>query len=151
MKVLHTIAGFGTQFGGTSTCTYDLIKALNIDVNNVELLTPNVIGDSDVLIGDCEDWIRVIPNDCITPFEYSKNIKNFMYSSLYDVYHTNGLWMYINHLTCEIARKKNKPYIITPPGMLYPEALKRSYWKKWPLLKLCFEKDTYTHMYPPWI
>ena len=141
MKVLHTIAGFGTQFGGTSTCTYDLIKALNIDVNNVELLTPDVIGDSDVLIGDREDWIRVIPNDCITPFEYSKNIKNFMYSSLYDVYHTNGLWMYINHLTCEIARKKKKPYILTPHGMLYPEALKRSYWKKWPLLKLCFEKD----------
>ena len=40
-----------------------------------------------------------------------------------------------------MARKLGKPYVITTHGMLYPDAIKRSYWKKWPLLKLCFHKD----------
>lgn len=43
--------------------------------------------------------------------------------------------------TCVVARRKNKPYVITPHGMLYPNALKRSYWKKWPLIQLFFKKD----------
>lgn len=51
------------------------------------------------------------------------------------------MWMHINHSTCAIARKKGKPYIITPHGMLYPEALARSAWKKWPLRKLWFDRD----------
>ena len=33
------------------------------------------------------------------------------------------------------------PYVITPHGMLYPNALKRSYWKKWSLIQLFFNKD----------
>lgn len=51
------------------------------------------------------------------------------------------MWMHINHRTCAIAREKRKPYIITPHGMLYPETLKRSRWKKWPMRKLWFDKD----------
>ena len=141
MKILQTIAGFGAKSGGTSTCTYDLIKALVQNNTTVELLTPTVYNLSDKLMGEGEEWIKVVDNDYITPYGLSKNMKDFIVDSDYDLYHTNGLWMYCNHITCSCARKKNKPYIITPHGMLYPDALKRSYWKKWPLLKLYFEKD----------
>ena len=141
MRILLTIAGFGAKSGGTSTCTYDLMKALQGNHCNADLLTPNTKSCTDTIMGEGEEWIKVVDNDYSTPYGYSKNIKNFVESSDYDIYHTNGLWMHCNHITCAIARKKGKPYIITPHGMLYPAALKRSYWKKWPLIKLFFNKD----------
>ena len=141
MKVLQTIAGFGALYGGIATCTYDLILAMYNIGFPIDLLTLEVKNKSDVLMGKGENWIKALPNDAITPYEYSKNISSYLQNNEYDLYHTNGLWMYCNHITCSVARHKRKPYIITPHGMLYPEALKRSYWKKWPLIQFCFRKD----------
>ncbi|MDR1544235.1 MAG: glycosyltransferase [Prevotellaceae bacterium] len=141
MKILHTIGGLGAKSGGTSTCTYDLLSAMQQNSCNVELLTPAVIDADDKLLGVGEEWIKVLPNDCCSPFAISKNIKNFLVKSDYDLYHTNGLWMYVIHITAAIARQKGKPYIISPHGMLYPQALHRSYWKKLPLIHLYFKKD----------
>lgn len=141
MKVLQTIAEFGALYGGITTCTYDLILAIHDIGAQLDLLTLDVKNRDDRLMGENEKWIKVLPNDAITPFEYSKSILRFLRNSNYDIYHTNGLWMYCNHITCSIARQKHKPYVITPHGMLYPEALRRSYWKKWPLIQICFRKD----------
>lgn len=141
MKILQTIAGFGALYGGIATCTYDLISVLHSIGVPVDLLTVNVKNKSDVLMGKGEDWIKALPNDVVTPYEYSKNIAHYLKNNEYDLYHTNGLWMYCNHITCSIARDKGRPYVITPHGMLYPDALHRSYWKKWPLIQLYFRKD----------
>lgn len=143
MKILQTISGFGTHSGGTSTCTYDLISALHAERGVVDLLTLSSKDPTDRLMGMGEEWIHALPNDAITPFGYSANIKRWMEGKMgeYDILHANGLWMYANHITCAMARKYGKPYVITPHGMLYPAALRRSYWKKWPFLKLFFHKD----------
>lgn len=142
MKVLQTIGGFGALGGGTSTCTYDLMNAIHhIDSDiDVDLLTPDC-SDRDKLMGDNEEWIRVVPNDYKTPLALSRNLSEYLKENEYDIYHTNGMWMYVNHKTCSIARHRNKPYIITPHGMLYPEALGRSSWKKWPVRKIWFDRD----------
>lgn len=141
MKVLQTIAGFGALYGGIVTCTYDLITAMHNIGFPLDLLTLQVKNPADKLMGEGEDWMKVLPNDTVTPYEYSRNIVQYLKDKEYDIYHTNGLWMYCNHITCSVARRKHKPYIITPHGMLYPDALHRSYWKKWPLIQLCFRKD----------
>lgn len=126
MKILQTIAGFGAHSGGTSTCTYDLLSAMHRIGYDIDLMTLR----TDDLMGQGESWIRALPNDALTPYGYSRNMKQFLKRSDYDLYHTNGMWMYCNHETCSIARQKQKPYIITPHGMLYPQALARSAWKK---------------------
>jgi glycosyltransferase involved in cell wall biosynthesis len=143
MKVLQTIGGFGAKGGGTSTCTYDLLISMHQSVSgaDVDLLTPSVTDPSDRIMSNGEQWIKVVDNDYRTPLSISKNMVDFLQQSNYDVYHTNGMWMHINHITCSVARSKNKPYVITPHGMLYPEALARSAWKKWPLRKLWFDRD----------
>jgi len=143
MKILQTISGFGAHSGGTSTCTYDLISALHAERGVVDLLTLSSKDPTDRLMGMSEEWIHALPNDAITPFGYSANMKRWMEGKMgeYDILHANGLWMYANHITCAMARKYGKPYVITPHGMLYPAALRRSYWKKWPFLKLFFHKD----------
>ncbi len=141
MKVLHTIAGFGIKSGGTSTCTYNLISNIHDRIEHIDLLTPQVIDTTDRLIGKSESWIKALPYDYVSPYGFSSNLKKFLQQNDYDIYHTNGLWMHINHTTCCIARKKAKPYVITPHGMLYPQALERSAWKKRLLLKLGFRKN----------
>lgn len=132
MKILQTIAGFGAHSGGTSTCTYDLLSSMHQIGSHVDLLTLQ----TDDLMGKGEPWIKALSNDALSPYGYSRNMNRFLQQSDYDLYHTNGMWMYCNHETCLIARKKQKPYIITPHGMLYPQALARSTWKKKLLLML---------------
>lgn len=144
MKVIQTIAGFGSHSGGTSTCTYDLLSAIDRakqEGEAVELLTPEVKDPSDKIMGHGEDWIHVVKNDYRTPVAFSHSLTEALKASDADIFHTNGMWMHVNHSTCAIARKKGKPYVITPHGMLYPEAMRRSYWKKWPLIQLWFRKD----------
>lgn len=146
MKVLHTIASLGAKSGGTSTATFDLLSALNRldlpDSEAIDLLAAGVLDENkDHSLASGCDWYREVPYDYKTPYLYSRNIGNFLQERPYDVYHTNGMWLHVNHITCATARKLGRPYVITPHGMLYPEALKRSAWKKWPLRKLFFDKD----------
>ena len=126
MKILQTISGFGAHSGGTSTCTYDLLTAMHRIGCNVDLMTVK----TDDLMGKGEEWIKALPNDAISPYGFSSNMDRFLKQSNYDLHHTNGMWMHCNHITCLMARRKHKPYVITPHGMLYPQALARSAWKK---------------------
>lgn len=132
MKILQTIAGFGAHSGGTSTCTYDLLSAMHRIGCHADLMTMQ----SDDLMGHGEEWIKALTNDALTPYGYSSNMNKFLGRSDYDLYHTNGMWMHCNHETCVAARRKGKPYIITPHGMLYPQAMARSAWKKKLLLAM---------------
>ena len=126
MRILQTISGFGAHSGGTSTCTYDLLTAMHRMGCQVDLMTIK----ADDLMGHGEAWIKALDNDCISPYGYSRNMNRYLRQTDYDLYHTNGMWMHCNHETCVTARRKGKPYIITPHGMLYPQALARSAWKK---------------------
>lgn len=143
MKLLQTIGGFTALGGGTSTCTYQLLSAIHkVDSQAVvDILTPEANNTADPLMGKGEEWIKTVPYDYRTPLALSRNMTDWLQASDYKLYHTNGLWMHINHITCSEARKKGRPYVITPHGMLYPETLARSAWKKWPLRKLWFDKD----------
>lgn len=143
MKVLHTIGGFGAKSGGTSSCTYSLLSAIH-DIDSsiqIDILTPEANNPSDPLMGNGEQWIKAVPYDYKTPLALSRNMTNWLQESDYQLYHTNGLWMHINHATCALARFRKLPYVITPHGMLYPETLARSAWKKWPMRKLWFDRD----------
>lgn len=44
----------------------------------------------------------------------------------YDIYHAQGVWQYPTYAIVDIAKKKGKPYIITPRGMLYPQDIQKS-------------------------
>lgn len=126
MNILQTIPSLSSKSGGTSTCTYDLLTAMHRIGCNVDLMTI----ETDDLMGKGEEWIKALPNDAVTPYGFSKNMNRFLRQSNYNLYHTNGMWMHCNHATCLMARHKHKPYVITPHGMLYPQAMARSAWKK---------------------
>lgn len=57
-----------------------------------------------------------------------------------DISHTHGLWLYPSIAAKNYSRKKNRPYLISPHGMLDPWALKNSRWKKWIACRM-FERE----------
>lgn len=142
MKALQTIAGFGLHSGGTTSCTYDLLEAMNRVGMPTDILTPGLApGSDDHLAGQGEEWIKAVPFDCRTPFGLSANFRRYLRDTDYDLYHTNGMWLYANHATCAHARRRGKPYVITPHGMLYPQALAISAGRKKLMRRLLFDRD----------
>ena len=143
MKILHTVGGFSIAGGGgITTCTFHLLNALCSQPGiKASLLTPIRPGEDVAGLG--LPWLRTVPNDYRTPLALSRNLREALEEAVreYDVFHTNGLWMHVNHLTASIARKAGKPYVISPHGMLFPEAIRRNYWKKWPMIKAWFNRD----------
>ncbi len=47
-----------------------------------------------------------------------------------DICHTHGLWLYPGIAAIHYSRKNNRPYLVSPHGMLDPWAMKNSRWKK---------------------
>ena len=47
-----------------------------------------------------------------------------------DISHTHGLWLYPSIAAGRYHRARNRPYLISPHGMLDPWAMKNSRWKK---------------------
>ncbi len=140
MKVLQTIGSLNAGSGGTSTCTYELVSAMNAAGFPVDVLTLCPQSPTERMLGE-DSFIKAYPHDARTPLAISRNLRRSLAESNYDLYHTNGLWMDVNHATCAHARKIGKPYIVSLHGMLYPEALTRSAWKKKLMLALGHKKD----------
>ena len=129
MKILH----FGTldvKAGGPAMSTYLTLLGLQhrgVDTTLAMYLahTEQTLIGNDVPVCFCQKpWENT--------FAYSSTLKNEL-SAIddIDIYHAQGIWQYPTYALVDIARKKNKPYLITPRGMLYPQDINKSK----PLLK----------------
>ena len=113
MNILQTIKGLNIEAGGLTTATYDLVTALNQNGCPCDLLSGGELMSTQGIIR-YDDFVKVRMFDNRTPLAFSAPMRHFLEEeNEYDLYHTNGLWVYINHITCKIARKKQKPYVIS--------------------------------------
>jgi len=136
MNILHTISDLTARSGGTTTCTYALLKGLRARGINADILTLAPVNDR--LIGD-EAFIRTVPG---TGHYLSPAFRQaLMEGDDYRLFHSNSIWEYTGLITSGIARKKHIPCVITPHGMLYPQALAVSRVKKAVFLRLLLMKD----------
>ncbi|MDR1182283.1 MAG: glycosyltransferase [Bacteroidales bacterium] len=136
MKILHTISGMSAKSGGTSSSTYELIKGLqstNI-VADILSFAPEV---GDKLIGN-EVFIKTVPR---SKYFISNAYKKALENSNYQLFHANGIWEYTELISAKTARRKKIPFVISPHGMLYPQALTVSKYKKQLFLKLFLMYD----------
>lgn len=127
MKVLYT-GTLDVNAGGPAFSTYNTMLGLNaIGVETHVLMYEMGVGGK--LIGD-----DVPVHFAKKPIEHS-----FCYSPCYkreiiscgdfDIYQAQGVWQYNTYALVDVARKRGKPYIITPRGMLYPQDIAKS--KSW--------------------
>lgn len=129
MNVLH-VGPMNLSAGGPALSMYNTVKGLmNIGVNASILSdytnsTDNLIGyDAKILF-----WRgRPVP-----PVNYIPNIRQITdLLENQDIIHFQGIWQYCYHQLIKRARLMNIPYIHTPRGALYPQALKKKKLKKY--------------------
>jgi poly(glycerol-phosphate) alpha-glucosyltransferase len=63
-------------------------------------------------------------------FGYAPALGGLLSQSGTDLLHSHGLWMYPSRASLKWAKSNNKPYVISPHGMLDPWAVNNSRWKK---------------------
>lgn len=140
MKILHILSGMGVKDGGTSSCTYAVLKGLRNNNINAEVLCYEPL-ENDKLIGN-ETFVKTVPYSNRNKILYSNNFKKALIACQNtSLYHINGLWQYPSIITAIVAREKKCPYIISPHGMLYPQALQKSKWLKKAVYHFFLKKD----------
>ncbi len=138
MKVLHTISGLGINRGGPGQSVFYTVKGLRQQGIDADILTYQ-LNEGDQFVSD-EPFIIQLPKT-ESRFAYSPLFKKFLQEHSYDLYHTQAVWQYTTYIASKIARKKGKPYIITPRGMLYPQALMKSTFLKKMMFALSLKSD----------
>lgn len=136
MKVLHTITDLNLSSGGAASATYNLFNELTKKDCDITMLTllPQDVNDEIIAEGNN---IKALKFDGISPFVYSKNLKQYLEThNEYDIYHANGIWTYPTYKTLKTANKREKASLVTIHGMLNRNALKVSYWQKKLFMKL---------------
>lgn len=138
MKIAHIIQCLGAKSGGPSRSVYNLVKGLR--TNNVDalLLTTNVVSNPNI---GSDEWIECINKKEPGMFEYTKGFDRLIRNSIADVYHIQALFSHASIIAPRIIRKMGKPYIISPRGTLYANALNQSRIKKKIFMKLILERD----------
>lgn len=63
-------------------------------------------------------------------FGYAPMLAPALAAAQLDLLHVHGLWMYPSVAGLHWARKHQRPYLITPHGMLDPWAVRNALWKK---------------------
>lgn len=142
MKVLHTIASLNMSSGGPTLTTYLTVSGLNRIGIKTDILTYDAPAN-DVLIAK-DHFIKLCSalEGKHIRFAYSKNYKSKLEQMYdFDIYHAQGLWQYPTYATAKLAKKLNKPYLITLRGMLYPQVFEKSGLIKKIALKLYQKRD----------
>lgn len=128
MKVLHK-ASLDVKSGGPAMSVYYTLRGLrNLGVDAQIIMF--VLDKQGLLIGD-DIPIHFSPTPldrrfCFSP-KYGSTLK---LSGNFDIYHIHGVWQWPTYVMASYASRINKPYIITPRGMLYPQDMKKSKWIK---------------------
>ena len=78
------------------------------------------------------DIVQHKPNIFFTRIGWSSDENNWYKFNIkdYDIFHTNGLWMFPNVTPLKLANKQGKKIVLSPRGTLSKEALKFSKIKK---------------------
>lgn len=119
-KILFTLGSTGNSDYLNYFPTFELVRGISESGQNVHLLvTDNAEFPETAKQEESGKWLRKVKHDYRTSFGFSHNMAAYLRENDdYDIYHTNGLRTHLNHLTCVTARRKNRPYLITPYGML---------------------------------
>ena len=108
-----------------NTSTYLTIKGLRNTGVDVEMVMPP-LGEEGKLIADDVNLHYTAPIKN-SRMEYMPRMNQLLKElPQYDLYHVQGLWLWLGHSVASYARKQKKPYVITLRGMLYPQALAHS-------------------------
>lgn len=112
MYINHILEDFSKLSGGLRTVVEDLNQQLSKNNINSQIVSTRA---------EPSDNITVCTRDLYKGIWcYSNELKNNLIHSHPDINHIHGIWMYPQYIASKISYETNKPYLITPHGMLEP-------------------------------
>lgn len=150
MHILHVTPYYypAVQYGGPIQSVHLLNKYLVRKGHRVDVLTTTAGIDArqlaravqqQELLREAERYrldgvyVRYVACWGVEPYYFSPALARAMWTDMqdYDVVHITGLWNFPSTAAAWISRSKHRHYILSPRGMLYPEAIHlKSAWKK---------------------
>ena len=132
MNSLHVVAGLGDQNGGPSYSVPRLAMALAAQgygetIYSVKEASGLPTGVNARLFPQAFANTKFLSRLRLSPSLASALTRN---AEGVDIIHNHGLWLMPNVYAGRIAMKARKPLIVSPRGMLAPEALQFSAWRK---------------------
>jgi glycosyltransferase involved in cell wall biosynthesis len=139
--IVHVVAGLGRSQGGPSYSVPRLCAAQREAGADVRLFAVASPGDEplpDVGAELCAPDYSNVP--LVGKLRASRSLRSHLETVVpgADVVHVHGIWLMPNVEAGRIARRSGKPLIVSPRGMLAPEALRISRTRKqlfWKLLQ----------------
>lgn len=121
MKIIHS-GSLNVNAGGPALSMSLMLKGLEEAGVNTVALCEKIVPDSNLI--DSELNIRFTNQSKLGTFAYVDNIYECLEKEKnVDIYHIHGIWMYHGLAVAKYAKKIKKPYLVSPRGMLYPQAL----------------------------
>jgi poly(glycerol-phosphate) alpha-glucosyltransferase len=136
------IPGLDKRLGGTTTLSVGFFENLirHADVTLVTTYTDNEIDYVDDRFKN-NRHVKLFPST-LQKIKFSIEQYGFLKKNIheYDLVHIHGLWHMAAFPSARLAMKKGVPYILSPHGMLEPDAINRSKQKKELLWALGYRK-----------
>lgn len=139
IRVAQVVAGLAARYGGPSYSVPRLSRALSEQETAVEILTVASPGElvgrdagGSCLVDRFPTWGGTLP--VINQLRLSSGLSAAL-DRPYDIIHSHGLWLMPNVYAGRAARRRRLPFVLSPRGMLAPEALrfsslrKRLFWR----------------------
>ena len=142
MKILMIIPSVSKKWGGTTTSLLNFYTGLSQHSNIACSIVTTVSADEEKEISteilDNEDF-RLFPTKSVG-WRYSKELKEYLKENIknFDLVWVHALWTGTTYYAAKYAKQYNVPYIVTPHGMIEPDAMKRKGLKKklyWSLIE----------------
>ncbi len=142
MKILMIVPSVSRKWGGTTTSVMNFYNGLScyleIKCTVVTTVTEDEKNEISKEILENDDFI-LFPTKS-SGWRYSKELKNYLHNNMknYDLVWIHALWTGTTFYAYKYANKFNMPYIVSPHGMIEPDALNRKGLKKklyWSLIE----------------
>ena len=134
MKVLHVVASLSPEWGGPVKVVYGLTEALVKKKIKVSIFGPIKKDNDKNILYPKETTVRLFSQDFFYrlwtghSFSLKKALKAVV--EKFDLIHIHEIWHYPQFVASRLAKRYNKPYIITIHGSLEPWCLNHKALKK---------------------
>jgi glycosyltransferase involved in cell wall biosynthesis len=153
MKILMIIPSVSQKWGGTTTSLknfyYGLTKLEKVSCSIVSTYTESEKNEINSEIFSSSNFKLFKTKS--EGWRYSKELKNYLKENIknYDLIWIHAIWTGTSYFASKYAKKYKIPYIVTPHGMIEPDALQRKSLKKkfyWSLVeKKVFDNASAIH------
>ncbi len=145
MRVLHVISGLDAKIGGTVSALIGLVEAQAAEGIEVAVASTYRRGEDLALADRLNDGgiETTTAGPGIGPWLWHPSIRRILEHGIEraDVVHVHALWEEIQHRAAALSRRRGRPHVITPHGMLDPWGRTRSRLRKMAYLTWRLRRD----------